>query len=270
MRTMEEKTRNGVVITAFSTASAVGKTLLGINMAAELARNGYKVLLADLDLQFGDVCHYLHVTPRLSLYDALQPATDPCACITPYAHSGVEFAVLAAPLRLEEAYNVATPAVTALLTGLRRDYDYIVLDTAAAFSDLNLAVMDLSTIITFVGIVDFIPTIKNMKIGYDTMRSIGYDQNKIRLVLNRSNSKTHIELQDVEQLLEDRFYHVLPNQFAAAAASIHQGIPLVLGDAETALGKSLRELAVKYCNRLPEDGEPGGGSLTGWVKRLFR
>lgn len=105
--------------------------------------------------------------------------------LTTYRHELGEFSVLAAPLKIEEAYNISTAAVTAMMAQLRLRYDYIILDTTAAFSELNLAVMDFSTIITFLGIVDFIPTIKNMKVGYDTMRSIGYDKDKIRLVLNR-------------------------------------------------------------------------------------
>ena len=47
-----EQGRRGSVITVFSTASAVGKTLVAINMAAELARLGHKVCLVDVDLQF--------------------------------------------------------------------------------------------------------------------------------------------------------------------------------------------------------------------------
>ena len=50
---LDEQVRRGSVITVFSTASAVGKTLVAINMAAELARLGHKVCLVDVDLQFG-------------------------------------------------------------------------------------------------------------------------------------------------------------------------------------------------------------------------
>ena len=53
----------GSVFTFFSTASAVGKTVLAVNYAADLAERGYKVCLADLDLQFGDVCNYLGIKP---------------------------------------------------------------------------------------------------------------------------------------------------------------------------------------------------------------
>ncbi len=273
---MEEKLRSGIIITVFSTASAVGKTLLGVNMAAGLAETGYKICIIDLDLQFGDVCNYLHLFPLKTIYDAQKAAEenpdniDSSKYILSYTSGDTAFSVLAAPLKLEQAYNISTQSVIAVLTALRREYDYIVIDTTAAFSDLNLAVMDMSTIITFVGIVDFIPTIKNMKIGYDTMRGIGYDKNKIRLVLNRSNSRTNIEVQDVEQLLEERFYHVLPNHFSTAIESIHKGVPLIIGNEVTPLSKSLQELIAKYTNRLQEKHTNDGASLSNWIKQLFQ
>lgn len=272
---MEERHRSGIVITVFSTASAVGKTLISINMAAELAKQSYRVCLVDLDLQFGDVCNYLQIMPQKTIFDAQEAVRlniDEFSTeeyITKYQQENVTFAVLASPLKMEEAYNISTEAVKKVLSRLQGEYDYIVLDTSSAFSDLNLAIMDLSTIITFVGIVDFIPTIKNMKIGYDTMRSIGYDRNKIRFVLNRSNSKTRIELQDVEQLLEEEFYHVLTNDFIAARDSIHTGIPLVLDPKKTVLGQDIQRLVAKYTNRL-EDNEDSASGVSSWMKRLFK
>lgn len=68
---MAEEKISGVVITFFSTASAVGKTLISINMASELARQGYHVCLVDYDLQFGDVANYLKLPVEHSVYDAL-------------------------------------------------------------------------------------------------------------------------------------------------------------------------------------------------------
>ena len=65
----EENLINGVVITFFSTASAVGKTLISVNMASELAREGYSVCLLDMDLQFGDVSNYLKLNPIYTMAD---------------------------------------------------------------------------------------------------------------------------------------------------------------------------------------------------------
>lgn len=270
---MTEEHRNGIIITVFSTASAVGKTLISTNMAAKLAQDGYRVCILDFDLQFGDICNYLRLMPEQTLADAQRAAKremdgfHASDYLTEYKYRELSFLVLAAPLKLEEAYNISVDIVKNIVRQLQLDFDYIVIDTTAAFSELNLAMMDFSTIITFLGIVDFVPTIKNMKIGCDTMSGIGYDSNKIRLILNRSNSKTRIELADVEQLLEARFYHVLPNDFMVAQTSIQTGVPLVLNAQQTELGDSLRELVDRYTNRVVDTEDKGKGRSL--LRRIF-
>lgn len=245
---------NGIVITFFSTASAVGKTLVACNMASELAREGYRVCLVDFDLQFGDVCHFLKLQPTKTLADlqrTMQVEGDSCRVqdyLTPYDRADVHFSVLAAPKLLEEAYNIHHDYAVRAVRALQRQFDYILIDMASMFSTLNLAMLDQSTIVTFLGIVDFLPTIKNMKIGMDTFKTLGYDKNKIRLVLNRSDAKTRISLADVQKLLGEPFYHVLPNDFRAASTSIRDGIPLVLAPQRTALGDALRALVDRYTN----------------------
>ena len=115
--------------------------------------------------------------------------------------------------------------------------------------------------------MDFIPTIKNMKSGNDSIRELGFDVNKIRLILNRSNSKTRIDLQDVEQLLGSEFYHVLPNDFGAATRSIKTGIPLVLDSKTTPLKTEMRNLVARYTNRPLEKTAEEKGS---WFSKLFK
>ena len=155
-----------------------------------------------------------------------------------------------------------------LIERLRVLYDYVILDTTSMFSELNVAMLDLSTIVTFIGIVDFIPTIKNMKIGYDTLTSIGYDQSRIRFVLNRSNAQTRLDHSDVEELLGASFYHVLSNDFTAAQHSLQTGQPLVWAAGKSGLGEELRELVARYTNRSGAAVQERSGS--GWFKRIFK
>lgn len=273
---MAEERINGTVLTIFSTASAVGKTVLSINMAAELARTEAQVCLVDLDLQFGDVCNYLQLKPEKTIADVQQAINvqgDDCPVeefIMPYAYEETVFYVLPAPLKLEEAYNMSDKAIKTALRRLQSMFDFVIVDTTSMFSTLNLMLLDVSTIVTFLGIVDFIPTIKNMKIGNDTLRSLNYDENKLRIVLNRSDAKTRIGMKDVERLLGVPFDFVLPNDFRAASKSIKTGVPLVLDDDRTELAQSLRELVYSYTNRtageLHSEEKSSGG---GWFSRLF-
>ena len=268
--------RRGTVITVFSTASAVGKTLIGINMAAELAKQGFRVCLVDLDLQFGDVCNFLQLNPTYTLADAVKALErekdnfSVQAWLTTYDRYDVPFGVMAAPLKLEEAYNLQTSDIRQVLLQLQLKFDFVVVDTASTFSEVNLMAMELSTIISFLGIVDFIPTIKNMKSGSDTIRGLGYDANKIRMILNRSNSQTRIDLQDVEQLLGEECYHVLPNDFGTATRSIKTGLPLVLDTKPSPLKAELRNLVARYTGRPLEKEETVEESNTSWFSKLFK
>ena len=254
---MAEMNRNGIIITVFSTASAVGKTLIAVNLTAELAHQGFRACVVDLDLQFGDIANFLQLRPVKTIYDAqlaIDKAPedfDPLTYITPYKYEETAFSVMAAPGTLEQAYTVSARHVGKVIGELRREYDYVIIDTMATFTELNLQIMDISTIITAVAIVDFIPTIKNMKMGYEAMKRLGYASNKIRFILNRSNAKTNIEISDVERLLAAHFYHVLPNDFKAAVESIHSAVPIVLDHAKrySPLAAGLIELTDKYTNR---------------------
>lgn len=269
---MEEEGRRGTLLTVFSTASAVGKTLIAINMAAELVREGYRVALVDMDLQFGDVTNYLALPHEKTLFDAQNAVKedtegfDVKQFLTPYIYRDWTFHVMPAPDKLEEAYNINIKAATHIIGEIQYNFDFVVVDTTSAFSELNLALMDMSTIITFLGIVDFIPTIKNMKIGSDTIHSLGYESAKIRLVLNRSNSKTKIDLADVEALLGEPFYHVLPNSFESARDSIEKAVPLVYMS-DNALSQDIKTLVRKYTNREQEEDNLSGGWFGKWFGR---
>ena len=281
---MSEENISGVVITFFSTASSVGKTLISVNMASELARQGYRVCLVDYDLQFGDVANYLHIQVERSVKDVLEtmnsrPDVPLQDCLTQYRYGMISFDVVPAPEFLDEGYNISADDCRRLIEKLRLLYDYVIIDTTSMFSVLNLAMLDLSTIVTFLGVVDFIPTIKNMKIGNDTLRTLNYDTNKIRLVLNRSDAKTRISMEDVEQLLGGGFYHILPNDFKAASESIVTGVPLVLGGSDSVLATEIRKLISRYTNRAYEEdaglsafddeGENGRRKSSGWFSKLF-
>lgn len=186
--------------------------------------------------------------------------------LTPFSTGGVSFDVMANPKLLEEAYNLDTTLIRDLVVQLQLEYDYLIIDTTSTFSALNLSLMDLSTVIDFIGIVDFIPTIKNMKRGSDALKELGYDDNKIRYVLNRSNARTRINVKDVEAILGHQFHYVIPNDFQTAAESIKTGVPLVLSAKDTPLAKGIRTMVDTY----EEDtASPQKSQEGGWLSRLF-
>ena len=269
--------RSSVIISVFSTTPGIGKTVIAINLAAGLANEGYKVCLADLDLQFGDVLNYLKLKPLHTLAGAQRALLDSPETfhvkdfLVNYENGSLEFSILPAPTYVYDAYQTDVHLVEDII-GRLNYFDYVIIDLNSMFSSLNLAIMDLSTVINYVGVIDFLPALKNYKIGYDTLIRFEYEESKIRLVENRADSQKLIEGRDVEKLLGEPFYHRLPNDYPSVKKSINTGQPLMFVAPDSKLTKSFDELVGLYTNRQTNnvtEVSSSSGGFFGSIKKMF-
>ena len=246
--------RSSVIISVFSTTPGIGKTVIAINLAAGLAREGYKVCLADLDLQFGDVLNYLKLTSTNTVAGAQRALLDNPESfnvrdfLLDYSHEDLKFSILPAPLYVYDAYQTDVQLLADIIHQLTY-FDFVVLDLNSMFSSLNLAMLDISTVINYVGVIDFLPALKNYKIGYDTLIRFEYEESKIRLIENRADSQKLIDGRDVERLLGEPFYHRLPNDYPSVKKSINTGLPLMYAAPDSRLTESFYELIGRYTDR---------------------
>ena len=246
--------RSSIIISVFSTTPGIGKTVTAINRSAGLANEGYKVCLVDLDLQFGDVLNYLQLESERTIakaqrdFEIDENSFEIKDFLIPYRKDSLSFAVLAPPKYLYDSYQANVATIESIVKQLTY-FDFVVLDLNSAFSSLNLAMLDISTIINYIGVIDFLPAVKNFKIGYDTLIRFKYEESKIRLIENRADSQKLIDGHDVERLIGEKFYHRLPNDFPAVSKSINLGLPLLFAEPQSRLTRSFYELTGKYTNR---------------------
>jgi len=243
-----------IVIAVFSTSAGSGKTVAAINLAAGLAKEGYQTCLVDLDLQFGDVMGYLDMVGDVTLADAQAALERDEASfrvedyLVEYSCGGVSFSVLPPPKEINDAYLVDVDAVAEIIRRMG-SFNFIVLDMTAVFSTLNLVMLDMSTVINFMGRADFLPSVKNYKVGYDTLLRFEYEERKICLVENRAEENDLISYRDVERLLGAKFYHRLPVDHQAVTQSIRMGRPLMFSAPLSPLTQSYWQLVGRYTNR---------------------
>jgi chromosome partitioning protein len=108
-----------------------GKTTSTVNTAAALVRKGKKVLLVDLDQQ-ASATRYLDLDPEASpnLYDVF---TDRKSAALAIRHSRLGIDVLASHVLLAAIEEALEPGdelkLSAMLTPLKGDYDFILIDT---------------------------------------------------------------------------------------------------------------------------------------------
>ena len=265
-RKRKNEAAKGSVFTCFSTASAVGKTVLAVNYAADLAERGYKVCLADLDLQFGDVCNYLGITPTqtfFNYYDQEEDKRDTAAFIT---ETQFGFDVLAAPLEVDEGFVIDAETILQAINQLRDDYDYVLLDTTTGFTNISMAILEQTDVLYLPCVVDFIPSIKDLKIGLETLHKLQFDYQRMRLILNRNKAETQISIKDVEAIVGRPFQYFISNDYQGIMQSIREAKPVVLTEAKNKLADEISDMVSE---ELGEKEETSSG-LTGWLGSLFR
>lgn len=255
----------GYVFTFFSTASAVGKTVLAVNYAADLAERGYKVCLADLDLQFGDACNYLGITPETTFfnyYEQDDDKRDTSLCMT---ETNFGFDVLAAPLEVDEGFIIDAETIVQAINQLRDDYDYVLLDTTTGFTGISLAILEQTDVLYLPCVVDFIPSIKDLKIGLETLYKLQFDYQRVRLILNRNKAETQISTKDVEALVGRPFQYFISNDYQGIMQSINEAKPIVLTEKKNKLADEISDMVSE---ELGEKEESSG--LSGWFGSLFK
>ena len=125
----------------------------------------------------------------------------------------VLLAPLARPGRLRHVGSFAR-----CLEILRARYDFVVVDTPPGFSPEVIAAIDSVVRPLVVGMLDAL-SLKDTKIGLETLDADGLRPDEVTLVLNRADSSVGISSEDVERLLGRRPDVLVPSDRAIPARS---------------------------------------------------
>src|SRR3954468_102897 len=126
-----------------------------------------------------------------------------------------------APTRPDQASAITIDFLRELYPLLRSAYDFVIVDTPPGFSPEVIASIDSSTHICLVGMLDSL-SLKNTKLGLEALDLMGYGRDRIRLVLNRADSKVGVTQEDVVAVI-GRQPDVLVPSHRDVARSVNEG-----------------------------------------------
>ncbi|HEX7474191.1 MAG TPA: response regulator [Candidatus Limnocylindrales bacterium] len=249
----------GRVHVYYGAKGGVGTTTIAINAAIALHRElGRKVCLVDGNLQFGDHRVFLDLgLDRRSIVDVVTAPSidiDLIQQILVRHDSGVD--LLLAPPSPETAELVTQEHMPIILDLLRTAYDYILIDIDKKLDEINLRILDLADVIFVVMTAD-LSCLKNVRLVLETISNLGYEHDKVRLVLNRSNAFTGINVKNAEGALKRTIDHQVVNEYRGAISALNSGAPFMFTRADSLLGRSLLEFARVVDKLAPV----GGGKL---------
>jgi pilus assembly protein CpaE len=241
----EGRSRRARVVTVFSPKGGTGKTVISTHLAAALAKHRRaKTLLADLDLQFGDAAIMLGLEPEQTLHELTAGSgtldSDKLGgYLTRHPATGLD--VLAAPLRPEDGELVTEETIVQLLEIAAPHYDVVVVDTSPSFHGPMLSALDHSDVVLFVCTPE-VPTLKNVRLGIETLRLLSFPEDRMRLVLNRSDAGAGLRRPDVEAALGMPVSYELPSAPDVPAA-VNRGIPTTVAAVGAPFSRAVLEMS---------------------------
>ncbi|MGH8931144.1 MAG: AAA family ATPase [Egibacteraceae bacterium] len=185
-----------------------GKTTLAINLAYLLSERGAgRVVLVDLDLQFGEVAPALRLRPTQTIHHVVfdefgRPHdTDHAAEALPmslYEAPG-GFSVLPAPR--DPAWDAIRPEhLTMLFEVLQTQADIVVLDTPAGLGETTLTALDHADHAVAVTQID-LPGVTSLQSFLRTLDQLGYNPNDRTVVLNKELEGTGLSGADLIEVI---------------------------------------------------------------------
>jgi pilus assembly protein CpaE len=241
----------GKLIAVFTPRGGAGVTTLAVNMALALNTADSPAALVDADLQFGDVCAFLNLQPRLSVVDMTAQAEaldDELMRELLLSHeSGLR--VAAAPVAPELADDVTPAGLAAVLRALRRSFPYVVVDAGSYLNDIALTVLEEADLVVSI-VLPEIPSIKNARLLLDLFYKLDLPREKVALVMNQMDKREAITVEKVSDNLKHPVIAEIPFDRVAVKDAINRGRPLICDEKTHPLIKPLLALADEVKEKL--------------------
>ena len=234
------------IITFYGPKGGSGVTFLAMNVGVALAKkHNAKVVLCDFSYQCGDIATYLNLEPAYTLRDIADNdhlLDSSFVEGTMVQHkSGVR--VIAGPRENQEPLNQDhVHVLKSLIQVLRSSCDYLVLDGGRTNPALLQYLMSESTGLFLIGNPD-VASFKGLISVYNKLRGLHYPTEKISIVMNRHNSKNHIETKVFEKATRHPIDFYIPNNFSLCIEAVNTGQSVFEIDSKSDLAGKISDMA---------------------------
>jgi len=184
-----------------------GATSVATHLVAELAgfASGSRgVAIIDLDLQFGSVADFMSGEGRGSILDLLtaDERLDEDLMRSVARSVGDNVAVFAAPDAIPPLESIDTDRLLRVVEMIRRNYDYVILDLPANWTNWALSVLSAADSVLLVTELS-VASLRQAKRRLELFDTVGIERHKIGVVVNRVQRRLFktIDVNDVSETL---------------------------------------------------------------------
>ena len=219
----------GRVVAFFGAKGGVGTTMLAVHLATHLVRqHGKKTLLIDHKQQLGHVALYLGLKDTLYHFDELLRNADrlDAELLNGFVirhRSGLD--VIASPEMSAGPHETKGDELERVMDFLRREYDYVLIDSPVACQDFKTNIIDQFDEIYIVSTPD-VAALRDLARLVENLSLTESAVSKLRVVVNRSTASDSITPQQIEKVVRFPISIAVPNNYFELLRAINDGEPI--------------------------------------------
>jgi len=229
--TVDPHAQSGVgrVIAFFGAKGGVGTTMLAVHLATHLVRqHGRKTLLIDHKQQLGHVALYLGLKDTLYHFDELLRNADrlDAELLNGFVvrhRSGLD--VIASPEMSSGSHEPKSDQLEHVMDFLRREYDYVLIDSAVSFQDSKASILDQCDEVYIVSTPD-VAALRDLARMVENLSLTESATSKLNVVVNRSTATDSITGEQIEKAVRFPITISVPNNYFELQRAINDGEPI--------------------------------------------
>jgi pilus assembly protein CpaE len=219
----------GRVIALFGAKGGVGTTMLAVHLATHLVRqHGKKTLLIDHKPQLGHVALYLGLKDTQYHFDELLRNADrlDSELLNGFVvrhRSGLD--VIASPEMSGSAHEAKAENLERVMDFLRREYDYILIDSPVDSRDSKASIVEQSDEVYIVSTPD-VASLRDLARLLENLSLTEAATSKLRVVVNRSTATDSVTPEQIEKAVRFPISVAVPNNYFELLRAINDGEPI--------------------------------------------
>lgn len=252
----------GKVFGVFSAKGGCGTTAICCHLAVQLSRQSpMEVLLADFDMDSGIIGFLMQSQCRYSVLDALDNINrldlSFWKALVSNGIPGLE--VIMAPQSHAMRRDRRLDDLRHILRFVRSNYDWTLVDLGRGLTNTTMTVLEELDEAFLITTLD-IPALHQAKQIISTLRDLGYAQHRLRLLLNQMPRRSDITVKELERMLEQPVYSVLPHDYESISDAYSEK---KLASPESPFGKAIVQLGNQISGAQPKKSKGSFFSLLG-------
>jgi pilus assembly protein CpaE len=244
----------GKIVTCTSYKGGTGVSTIAANLGfclAELDAVKKKTLILDLANQSNHCALLLSAQPTISINQICKDVTrmESAFIFSSCAWLGPNLAIIGTDPDLGGVEALEFESLKKALDLFTESFEYVVIDLPThTFDSRFLASIDKANQILVVSTID-ITSIRDTRLYLNMLRSLGADNSKLRLLINRYDCESGMfKTKDLEQALQNAISFYVPNDFRTMTEASQSGEAVLELRPNSMIAEAIAELAIGIDN----------------------